>query len=176
MCKAPRGFGKISYTHSRVFGTGPPSPQALQVAERPRSIQLRDPLNEINAAEQAYKSWCHHIIYSPKSPSRFSQRKRSSTFPPFALQHANKSEAQILLPDIQRDYEPLAPSTLVTATNSEQAEITGGQWHWSSHPERVKPAPFCKQLCACPPHRFSSSLFTASLGCHSVHCLLSSHC
>lgn len=157
MCKAPRGLGKIPYTSSRVSGTSPPAPQALQVAERPRSIQLQDPLNEINAAEQAHKSWCHHIIYSPKSPSRCSQRKHSSRFPPFALQHANKSEAQVLLPKLRQDCEPLAPSTLLTAINSEQAEVTGGQWHRGSHPEKVKPAPLCKLFSACTLRRFSSS-------------------
>ena len=157
MCKALRGSGKITHTRSYVFGTGPPTPQALQVAERPRSIQPRDPLNEINAAEQASKSWCHHIIYSPKSPSRFSQRKHSSTFPPVALQCANKSEAEVLLPGLRWDYKPLAPSTLLTAFKSEGAEATGGWWHWGSHPEKAKPAPFCKKLCARALHRFSSS-------------------
>lgn len=159
-----------------MLGTGPPAPQALQVAERLRSIQPRDPLNEINAAEQAYKSWCHHIIYSPKSPSRFSQRKHSSTFPPFALQQANKSEAQVLLPDLRGHYKLLAPRTLLSATDSGRAEVTGTVAPGLSPREGEASTLVQAALCLRSSQVLLLQLFTASPGRPSVHCLLSSHC
>lgn len=136
--------------------------------ERPRSIQLPGPLNEINAAQQAPKSWCHAIIYCPESPSHISPRKSLSTFPPSALQHTIKS--QVLLPDENGSMNN-AGTTLHQFRVCE--EVMG---LWSCHPEE-QPAPSVSSsvptlLSGSPP----PALVTASLGCHSVPCLLSSHC
>lgn len=124
--------------------------------ERPRSIQLPGPLNEINAAQQAPKSWCHAIIYCPESPSHISPRKSLSTFPPSALQHTIKSQAQVLLPDENGSMN----NTGTTLHQFRVCEEVMGLW--SCHPEE-QPAPSCEQLCAHPPLRFSSS--------SSRHCL-----
>lgn len=56
-------------------------------------------------------------LFIPQSPYPASIRKRTSTFPPFALQHANKSKAQVLLTSLLQDYELLAPRTLLNVTN-----------------------------------------------------------